>query len=229
MTDEVLAAQGLSRADLERLSDLYDDEVLCADYYLGQLFDRLKELGLYDTTIIIVTADHGEAFLEHNILEHHGALYQELIRIPLIIRGPGIPGGRAIHELVESVDIAPTVLEAAAIPLRTQMSGRSFFQTLIKGTRITKDVGLAEIPSSSTYALRRGRLKLISSPRGVELYDLSRDPGETQDLAPSRAEEVNRLQVVLSELLQQRAEAAQTTQVPTESQLRAMRSLGYLK
>lgn len=229
VTDETLSAQGLSRRDLQRLNDLYDDEVLYADHNLGQLFDRLKELGVYDSTIIIVTADHGEAFLEHNTLKHSVTLYQELIRIPLVIRGLGIPGGRTVEELVEAVDIAPTVLEATGIPLRTHMSGRSFYQTLAHRTRFTKDLGLSEISTTETFALRRGSLKLISSPRGVELYDLSRDPGETQNLAPSREKDVMTMQTILAELLQERAQAVETTEKPTESQLRAMRALGYLK
>ena len=229
VSEEILAAHGYSIRDLERLSDLYDDEVLCSDHYLGQLFQKLHQLGLYQNTIVIITADHGEAFLEHDYIQHCESLYQELINVPLIIAGPGIPGGRQIHELVELVDLTPTILEAAGIPLTTKTSGRSFYQALSGTATITDDIGLADLPAKQMHALRVGKLKLIVSPDKAELYDLSRDPRETTDLASSRPADLARLKQLLRDLLQQRRAGAEVTESPTPRQLKALRTLGYLK
>ena len=114
ITDAALAGAGLSRADVGRLSDLYDGEVLCVDHYVGELVRRLKDDGLYDHTIIIVTADHGQAFLEHGNLKHGGSLYQVLLRVPLIVRRPASRRGERIGGLVQEVDIAAGALNGNA-------------------------------------------------------------------------------------------------------------------
>jgi arylsulfatase A-like enzyme len=228
VTEEILSGQGLSRRDIERLSDLYDGEVLCVDHYLGQLFERLRVLGLYEDTLIIVTADHGEGFLEHGVMGHGQALYQELVHVPLIISGPGLLRGRLIHDLVELVDIAPTILEAAGIPLTIEMSGRSFYQALSGTAGIADDTGMAELPGRMR-AFRSGPLKLIVSREGTELYDLSKDPRETTDLAPSRPGQVDRLRAMLEDLVQRQPPPVVTSESPTPRQLEALKALGYLR
>ncbi len=228
VTDEILSAQGLSHRDIERLSDLYDGEVLCSDHYVGQLMQRLKALGLYEDALIIVTADHGEAFLEHRTLQHGQALYQELLHVPLIMRGPGISPGRQIHDLVEVVDIAPTILEAAGAPVATEMCGRSFYQALLGRAAIADDTGTADLPGRMR-AFRSGPLKLIVSTESVELYDLAEDPGETADLAPSRPADVERLRAMLDDLMKRHPPAVETRESPTPRQLEALKALGYLR
>ena len=145
------------------------------------------------------------------------------------LRGPGVAHGAQIQDLVELVDIAPTILDAAGIRLQTATSGRSFYQALAGRATISDDVGLAEIPAKQMYALRLGKLKLISSPERVELYDLSQDPGETTDLAPSRRGEVSRLKRLLRELLGRRRTATEVTESPTPRQREALEALGYLR
>jgi arylsulfatase A-like enzyme len=229
VTREMLLKHGVSEADVDRLSDLYDGEVLSADHYIGAFLERLKKEGLYDNTIIVVTADHGESFMDHRNLEHGGSLYQELIRVPLIIKAPGIRGGQEVGDLVETVDVAPTILAAAGITPDVTISGRSFYEQLKSGKPINDEVGMAELPAKKMYAVRVGKLKLIEGPDQVELYDLAQDPHELRDLASARPDEVKRLKGVLRELLRTHPPAAEGTEPASQREIEALKALGYLK
>jgi arylsulfatase len=228
-TARLLSGEGLTRADVARLSDLYDDEVLYSDHCVGQLFQKLKALGLYDNTLIVVTADHGEAFLEHDDAKHRASLYQELVHVPLIFKGPHIRAGRRIEQLVESVDIAPTILDAVSGRAATPMSGRSLYGALAHGAKLADAIGMAEIPLANSYALRVGKLKLILRPGRTELYDLSQDPGETRDLRSARPEEVDRLTKLLHRLLSQRSESTTKAEPLSAHEREVLKSLGYIK
>ena len=229
LTDERLAERKLTRRDIARLSDLYDGEVLCADHYLGELLGRLKQLGLYDNTIIIITADHGEAFLEHESVKHGGTLYQEAVRVPLIIAGPGIRPGRRITGLVELNDLAPTILAAAGVETGIEMSGRNMLPALTGRAHLEARPAMAELPAHGAHALRVGDLKLISSPDRIELYDLSQDPREVVDLAGAHPETVAHLRQLLDETLAEHPAAPPLLGSATDREKDALRSLGYLK
>jgi len=229
VTRTMLLEHGLSERDVERMSDLYDGEVLSADHYIGELLGRLKREGLYDNTIVIVTADHGESFMDHRDLEHGGSLYQELVRVPLIIKGPRIRGGQEVDDLVQSVDLAPTILDAVGISPNATMSGRSFYQELTSGKPIGDEVGIAELPAKSMRAVRVGKLKLIEGPDRVELYDLAQDPHELQDLAGERPNDVERLRSVLREFLKRHPPAPEGTEPASQREVEALKALGYLK
>lgn len=229
MTASDLAKHGLSPADLARLSDLYDGEVLCADHYLGELVKQLKELGLYEHTILVITADHGEALWEHGFLKHGGALYQELVHVPLLMRFPELSGGRRLPELVETVDIVPTLLAACGIETSLPFSGQNLWPNLRDGLPLAERVGISEAPPKQMVAVRVGSLKLIESPGRVELYDLSSDPGETRNLATSRPKDVARLRAARLRELTRRPTASSRTRPMTPEELRALKSLGYVK
>ena len=103
--------------DIQFLIDLYDDEIVYADHHLGLLLQKLKDLNLYDDTIIIVTGDHGDGFNDYNRgrFGHGGLPYEETLRVPLICKLPGSQGaGARLPALVQLVDIAPTVLDCVA-------------------------------------------------------------------------------------------------------------------
>jgi len=99
----------------------YDGEVAYADAAIGDLMKALEDLGELDRTIIVLTADHGENLGEHDYFFEHGAyLYEATVRVPLIVRAPGlIPPGRVVSEQARTIDIVPTVLELAGLPIRT--------------------------------------------------------------------------------------------------------------
>jgi arylsulfatase A-like enzyme len=227
ITDALLAEHGLSRRDVARLSDLYDGEVHCSDQAIGELLQWLKDAGLYDNTVVVVTADHGEAFLEHGELEHGTALYQELLHVPLIMRLPGIRGGQEVRVPIETTDITPTIVDAAGLQA-TPMSGRSVYPELAKGAPVPERLIVSELPSQHAYAVRLGQMKLITSPTRDELYDLSDDPGEHTDLAASRPAEVARLRAALQEELARHPAAKGSTAPASREELDALRALGYI-
>ena len=113
----------------------YDAEIAYADYAFGRVLDVLEELSVLDTTLVVFTADHGEALGERGqyYLHHEPYVYDEVLRLPLIIAGPGVPAGRS-ERLVQSVDVMPTVLEMLDIPvpelLKDGTQGTSFSAAL---------------------------------------------------------------------------------------------------
>jgi arylsulfatase A-like enzyme len=174
----------LSRRDVEHLVALYDRGIAYTDYWIGQLVEGLKERGLYDRTVLIFTADHGEELLDHGGVEHGKTYYEELMRIPLIVRVPGERQGRSPVPQVGLIDVTPTVLDLAGIPAdRLHLQGRSL-RPLLDGEPFEDRTMFAEasmIPR--TMALRTNELKYIQKQgRSGELYDLSVDPSERNNL-----------------------------------------------
>lgn len=163
------------------------------DTEMGHMLQTLDETGQADNTIVIFMSDHGEMLGDHGIYLKGPYFYDCLTRVPLIIRWPKhFQGGRKIDALVELVDIAPTLLEAAGVPIPSGMQGRSLMP-LLKGETTTHrdsvymeyfDANLPfEIPPMLT-GVRTDNWKLIfyDKPRSGELYDLQNDPGEFTNL-----------------------------------------------
>jgi len=114
--------------------DFYDDGVAHAGKNFGDLLEKLATMGLSENTLVIFCADHGEAFLEHGMITHGGAPYMELIHVPLLVSWPGVlPAGKNFGEAVSLLDIAPTILDYAGIPIPAQFQGMSL-RGLIEGT-----------------------------------------------------------------------------------------------
>ena len=177
------------REIVDRVRDLYDANLAYVDSHVGALVDSLRGRGVLDETILVLTSDHGEAFWEHGRRGHGHAPYEELVRVPLLIRVPGVPEweGRRIAEPVELVDLLPTLMDLLGLPVDSrQLVGRSLVDAMIAG-RADPD-RMVHARSNRTvdpvYALRRGDWKwLVHSRDGrQELYDLAADPGETTDL-----------------------------------------------
>jgi arylsulfatase A-like enzyme len=162
---------------------LYDGEVTVADHYFGRLLDLLESSGLAKDTLVVVTADHGEEFWEHGNPGHGHTLYNELTRVPLLIGpSPLVPAARVVEGDVEMVDVAPTVLGLAGLPIPGEMQGRTLSGAI-----------LAEEPvPSPAFAVHEGRIAAAQVGRwkyqiyrgGAErVFDLARDPSEMRDLA----------------------------------------------
>jgi arylsulfatase A-like enzyme len=217
-------AASLPPGELDAISHLYDAEIRVVDDALRALFDQLEAIGFLRDAVVIVTADHGEEFGEHGGLLHRDLLYDVLIKVPLIVTGPGIePARRA--EPVSSVDIAPTILELARIAAPAAMEGSSLLRTR-RRTAVIAQYG------SSRYAIRTREWKLIRSSSGVtELYDLRADPGERDDVAASHANVAATLGAALDRWREQhRGGAAPGAPVDlTADELRELESLGYVR
>ena len=168
---------------------LYGEDVTYLDRYLDVLFDRLKSLDLYDDTLIAVTADHGEEFREHGGWWHGTTLYEEQMHVPLIVKRPHEPlPGTVDSPVARSVDIAPTIMATAKLSVPAEFVGRDLF-----GAPPAEEEPLfaeEDLEGNVLAAVRVGPWKLITAnpdnPRGLqplELYDLSRDPTEHDNLA----------------------------------------------
>jgi len=170
------------QAKRERLEDLYDGEIAFTDLQIGRLFDALKETGQYDSSLVIIMADHGEEFWDHGGYAHGKTLYEEMLRVPFLVKLPGQRGaGTTCDALVEVVDIAPTILELLGLPPVEGFQGRSF-AALFEGRKWTKRPGYATLllEQKSLRAAKNGPMKYIHDRiEDQEMwFDLDRDPEE---------------------------------------------------
>lgn len=134
-----LVVPNLSPEDKRQIIGLYDGEIRFTDDYIGRIMERLKASGVCDNAITVVVADHGEEFWDHGGMFHGHSLYEELVRVPLIIRYPGrIPAGKVIKEQVSQLDIMPTILDMAGLPIPAQCQGRSLRPVLTGQSEISK-------------------------------------------------------------------------------------------
>jgi len=169
----------------------YDGEISAVDEQVGRLLQELQQRGLAERTVVAVAADHGEGLGEHGEQTHGLLLYEPTLRVPLLVRGPGLPAGTVVRTPVGLVDLAPTLAgllgRSLPAPAGRTLDGRDLSATLRQGAEPAPADLYAETRYPAVFgwsplaALRRRDLKYIASPK-PELYDLARDPGETRDL-----------------------------------------------
>jgi arylsulfatase A-like enzyme len=227
----------LGAAGLEHVVRLYDGNLAYADSEVGFLRRSLEQAGLWERTAVIVTADHGEALLEHGWIGHNAQLYEESTRVPLIIRLPEGRGPRGLRlaGLADLVDLAPTIADLFGLrgdPKLRELRGRSLLPALAGGPG--KPVVLMRSSGDRPrHAVRDARFKLIhdSASGRDELYDLDADPKERTDLAagqPLRAAYYRQsLHAWLLGL--ERAEPSDQETTLTPEQLENLRALGYVQ
>lgn len=174
-----------ARGALRPAGERYDEEVATADHEAGRVLAALGSRAR--DTLVIVAGDHGEAFGEHGEVGHSLFVYDTTLRIPLILRGPGVPAGRVVVEPVTLVDIVPTAMrllgmapiDGDGIDLRPVLEGHAVSPREIYAESFAP---LLDFGWSSLRSVRSGPWKAISAPR-PELYDVERDPGEQVDVA----------------------------------------------
>jgi arylsulfatase A-like enzyme/Flp pilus assembly protein TadD len=218
--------------------DPYAGEVAYADRELGRLVEALKARGDYDRTLIVATSDHGEAFGEHEEAEHGFFVYETTARVPLIVKLPrseGTPPG-TFSDIVESVDLAPTILQVTrtAIPAEAAMQGKGLLGRLLgKGGPASRTAYCESLYPRNTFgwsdlaSLSEGTLKYIDAPR-PELYDLSLDPGERDNLYTRQRAVADGMRRKLA-TFRSGLRTASASQAPADSQrVEALRALGYV-
>jgi hypothetical protein len=184
--------------DRERMVAQYDGDIAFGDREFGRFVRELKASGLYDDALVVFLSDHGEEFLDHGLWLHGRSLFDELIRVPLVVKLPGNRGaGRRVAEQVQGIDVAPTVLEAMGLPLPRDLVGQPL-QRAIEGASKPRPA-LAEISHRGfvAHGVRTEGDKFIRrfSPDDDELYfDLRKDPGERTSLAAQHPQRVRLLQ-----------------------------------
>jgi arylsulfatase A-like enzyme len=232
---------------LRVLKARYDAEIAFADQQIGALLDALEERGLAENTLVAITADHGEGLMQHGHLLHGAQIYEEQVRVPLLLRWPGrLPAGRVIEGAVSLIDLAPTLLELAGVPPAANgaMQGRSLVPVLEARERIDPllpiflfrqhyehgfDSGTPV--AGEQYGVRLGDWKLILGPEeGTrQLFDVARDPRERSDRAaeePSLVAELER-RIAAWRAEYTRAETAPDAISPED--LERLRALGYVE
>jgi len=184
-------------------SDRYDGEIAFQDEQLGRLIDHVQKAGRADKTVWIVHGTHGEAFEEHGLRGHPAAAYDEIVRVPMIVRLPWA-AARRVPDPVSASDIAPTILDLAGVK-NCGLPGQSMVE-LADGTPPSGEsvpgvlISYAGIPGSKEQmrAWIVPPLKLVVHTKGgvkqIALFDFARDPEEKQDLASSRGEDARRLE-----------------------------------
>jgi arylsulfatase A-like enzyme len=234
-----------TRHDLELV---YDAEVASLDASLQTLFGELARRGFLERAVVVFTSDHGEEFADHGGFGHGGTLYNELIRVPLIVVLPGQAEGRRIAEVVSLVDVAPTVLDLAGVARPADLEGRSLRDLLARAgswwVRLAFWDRPEPVPAFSELLIaegkEKGRLrphesaivlgsqKLIVGPHGErERYDLATDPGEH---TPAAAGDDTALRRRLADLVRHRdGVAAPGAAHPIDPETeRRLRAFGYV-
>ena len=182
----------LSREQAQDLMARYDGGIAAEDAAIGSLLGQLRQFGLFDNTLIIITADHGDTFGEHELMDHFvGFTYQELVHVPLLIKYPGQHRAARVDDLVSQVDLMPTVLDSLGLPPAVKSQGRSLIKADPDPSRVvyargTRSPVVGE-GNPRLLGLRRaifsGSMKLISWTNGPsEMYNLATDPAEAHNL-----------------------------------------------
>ncbi|GEM_PF-352929 len=227
--------QRMSEADRQHLLDLYDGEIAFTDHHLGALVAHLKAEDLWDDTLVVVTADHGEEFQEHGSVHHIRTLYEEVVRVPLLVKPAG---GRPalwparVSTPVSTMDVAPTLLSMAGLQAPDTFRGASL-EEVIAGERATPPFMRTVRHASDKAAVRVGDRKLIhqftQGSTGVVVYDLADDPGEQRPV--EQADDARALDQVLIDVLNTPPPVPLVMERATLSgeDEEALRALGYVE
>lgn len=245
----------VSEREWEVLKAWYDSCILYMDSLIGQMIDWLQQRDLLESTLLIITADHGENFGEHGLAYHVYCVYDTLLHVPLIMAGPKdiMPAGERIEDLVSLVDIFPSIVHLTEpdAPFRADLAGKSIFP--LDGfpirDRVFAECGLpynlrvferlhpdfsAEVFDKAFKCVRTASHKYILTSDGAsELYDIQRDPGETANVVEQFPQLAAELQASLQDTLGvfSGTSAMETQEVMTleeEERLAAhLRALGY--
>lgn len=219
-------------------SDPYRGEVAFADAQVGRLLGELEKRGLQDSTLVAVTADHGEGLGEHGEATHGMLIYESTLAVPLLLRGPGL-APRAVEAPVGLSDLGPTLAGLLGHPFPPSAAGRPLDgRDLSEPLRQGREPARAEVYAETHYPeifgwsplsmLRRRDAKYISAPR-PELFDLASDPGERRNLleaGPAGSPDPAAFAARLAEI---EAAAVETKAVPADAETaRRLASLGYV-
>ncbi len=239
--------------EIEQVKALYDAEVAYADQEIGRFIDALKAKGLYRRSLIILTADHGESFFEHGRWQHGLNLFDEVLRVPLIVKWPGNVLKGRVPMQVSQIEIFSTLLEQAGVdsPHSKSTSLKRYttedeqmsLPTMAVSEYVTNSVS-GSVPVKRISLRTKGQKYVVTFEIGAddefevaeilheEIYDLTRDPGETRNLLDETTSDTSRHRQQLYAYLQEAREYQQGRQgeavIPDETILERLKALGYV-
>jgi arylsulfatase A-like enzyme len=225
--------------EIDHLERLYDGNLAAVDHEIGLLREHLEAVGAWDRTVLVLTADHGEAMYEHEHIGHNDQVHEESVRIPLILRFPPgtLPGGRRVSTLTSLLDVAPTVADILGIAKEATPTfrGRSLLPAAAGGADTPPEAVLSRtVGSRPTYAWIGARYKYLYNSRDgdEQMYDLVRDPGERDDILArepvAAAYRRQRLFAALLALPGRSGASASGWSVPPDER-ESLRALGYVQ
>jgi arylsulfatase A-like enzyme len=240
---DLTATGKLGEKDTKGLLALYDSQVRWSDRSVGELVSALETRDLLPKTLLFLTSDHGEEFWEHGNYEHGHSLYDEVLRVPLVMAGPGVPAVK-VRSRVRLVDILPTVMDWVEPGFQADgLAGTSFLGYLKsdKGRRPVFATGT--IHGDEKYCLIEGERKIIintgqrakkrrligpHSADAIELYDLSRDPHERHNLRFEERKKLGRLMKRIARLMDATPAFEPGKKAIDKLTEERLRSLGYI-
>lgn len=210
----------------------YDNALTVTDTAVSKLIAALKAGKLYDDALVVVAADHGQSLGAHGEDTHGVFLYDETIRVPLLMKLPKAQMAKHVAARVGLVDVAPTVLEVAGVPVPSQMQGQSLLRIAKAASAPDQPVyARSDFPQrgfgwSSLESWRAGKYLYIRAPK-PELYDLSTDPGATKNLAASSKATLETIAAQLDSFDHHFTQGGKTAEL-TSSEMQKLASLGYV-
>ncbi len=235
--------------DLAHIEALYDGEIRFTDEHVGRVLDKLKSLGLLDSTVVLIVADHGDEFFEHGNKGHHRTVYDEVLHIPFALRLPGGEhAGRQVDEQVSLIDVFPTLLDAAGFTVPAAAEGESVAAWL-DGGGPKRSAIFSDFYDKRGFNLQVARrtadsktiqhFNRITHPkRGpIEFYDLASDPDESDNRREQHAPQVAASIESMSSWLEGQWRAYRASQAAAgggdsieidEETMKRLESLGYV-
>jgi arylsulfatase A-like enzyme len=233
-------------AYLQSLVDKYDTAVRYTTDQVARILAVLSNRGLFDNTLIIITADHGEELFDHGGFNHGTSMYRELLHVPLYVKMPGQRQGSRVSAPVSLLDIVPTVLDVAGLRSLHDLDGTSLVPLLeqpLAAASFDRRPRVYQCAWRNHFvgsAIARGNFKLVRIDSNYErvtdawlLYDLESDPGEHSDLSEIRGEVVSRLRYDLERAIaryeSQAGPVPEDRRALLDRDLDRLRALGYVE
>ena len=239
----------VSEEEWDVLKSWYDGSIAYIDFFLGKLFDYLKERELYDDTFTVITSDHGESFGEHQLANHVFCLYDTLLHVPLVIRSPEpTSGGKKISNIVSNIDIFPTLLDILDMKSKSKISGVNLLPfdnriyhkyvfaeygppvadiTALKRMSPNVESSLCNKYNKNLKCIRSDSFKyIITSDEKEELYNLEKDPDESRNVLAEFPEKAEELKSLLTSQLKARPFHKRVSAFDDEMK-RRLQELGY--
>jgi len=239
MSEEIMTLKrNITEEERNHIISQYDGSIAYLDSQIGELIERIKKIGFYENSLIIITSDHGEAFGERNLMEHGVSVYQDQDYVPLIIKLPYVNEGRIDDKVVNSVDLMPTILDVTGYEIPEDINGVSVLRLKNDNTRNVISESYPNKYLMSWHArfhrIERAIIswpyKFISSTAGKkELYDLSKDPDEKVNLYRPDDKISGNLELQLNQKLKNSAVKSSSPAKLDEGALDRLKSLGYVK
>jgi arylsulfatase A-like enzyme len=218
---------GLTPGDVQYLIDLYDDEIAYFDSQLALLLQELERGGFLENSLVVFVADHGEEFLEHGQIKHCRTLFDSLVKVPLLLRIPGVEPA-VLSGPAQALDLVPTVLDYLGLDTaKLHLEGRSL-RPMIAGKEPAHPYQYSS--QGSLRAVSDTRFKLVwdLATEQRALYDLKADPGETRDVLQEQRRAYGELKKALVERLAHLESTDEVVRQAREAE-KQLRALGYLE